>query len=190
MAHKTVPRLPGMLAGLKRDRNLLPSLFAAWLACGAMVSAQDASSSEIYKCSNASGGIEFRDWPCDSGTGARVDVKENTAGTGADLASIRAQDAQLSARIDAQLQAYDRDRLARGAAKEQARIADQAREDALDYASAREYDWPYYGYAGYYDNGSWRSGRHGRADASRPPHPEQHRSKSRQYHVPAASPRR
>jgi len=71
----------------------------------------------LHKCTAANGKVEYRDHPCDvtAASSQKVTARDNTSGSGDDLASIRRRDAEFKKRQDAkraaQEKADERDRL-------------------------------------------------------------------------------
>jgi Domain of unknown function (DUF4124) len=68
---------------------------------------QTAAAAEVYKCSDADGRVEYRDWPCAGSSGEKFEAKDNSYAAGTDLATIRAQDAAFNARQAAKQRAID-----------------------------------------------------------------------------------
>ena len=68
---------------------------------------QTAAATEMYKCSDPDGKVEYRDWPCEGASGEKFEAKDNSYATGRDLATIRAQDAAFNARQAAKQRAID-----------------------------------------------------------------------------------
>lgn len=94
----------------------------------ALVVALDAGGSALHKCTNADGRVEYSDRPCGAGAAAqKITVRENTAGAGESLESIRAKDAALNAR-----QVAKRER-------EDAITAERLAEDRRRYEVDREH---------------------------------------------------
>ena len=105
----------------------------------------------VYKCTTAAGKVEYRDRSCDSGMASqRVNAYENTIGTGEDLASIRARDAEFKARQDArraaaaQAEAADLAARRRGYEEERAHRDRQALVDAVRESNAQRQADEYY----------------------------------------------
>jgi hypothetical protein len=106
------------------------------IAAASLAIATVASAADIYKCPTAAGKFEFRDTPCQGVAGEKLKAKDNSAGTGNDLAGIRAQDAELKARLTARQAATDRENAAVRAANERAFRADQAHRDSVTLTEA------------------------------------------------------
>ena len=106
---------------------------------------QVATAGEIFKCQSAAGKIEYRDHPCDGASGEKIEAKDNSAGTGKDLTTIRAQDVAFNARLAAKQQAIDQ----ANAANERQWRQDRAHRDSVVIEeSIRDSYTPYY-YPGY-----------------------------------------
>lgn len=96
----------------------------------------DAGGATLHKCTNANGKIEYSDRPCSSGTTAqKITVRDNTAGAGESMESIRAKDAALNARQEARRQQEDAltaERLAEDLRRYEADREHQDRRDLID----------------------------------------------------------
>lgn len=95
-----------------------------------------ATAADIYKCPTAAGKIEYRDRPCDGAAGQKVKAKDNSAGTGDDLASIRARDAEFAARQMARRDAADKVEADNRTAQERAYREERAHQGNLAIANA------------------------------------------------------
>jgi uncharacterized protein YfaQ (DUF2300 family) len=99
------------------------------IALAAML--QTAAASEVYKCSDAEGRVEYRDWPCAGSSGEKFEAKDNSYAAGMDLAAIRAQDAAFNARQVSKQRAIDQANAESYWANERLRQQDQAYRDSL-----------------------------------------------------------
>ena len=104
---------------------------------------------DVYKCQNAAGKIEFRDWPCDVGHKAqKVDVTPNIIET-MTLEEVRTKSAELKAKQLARQNAENEANADAYAAQERAWQQERALQDAIDRDSrANAAQTQYYG--GYY----------------------------------------
>lgn len=70
----------------------------------------EAGADMLNKCVSANGKVEYRDYACDvtAASAQKMMVRENTSGSGDDLASIRQRDAEFKQRQDAKRAAQDR----------------------------------------------------------------------------------
>ncbi len=107
------------------------------------------SAGDVYKCQNAAGKIEFRDWPCDVGHKAqKVDVTPNIIET-MTLEEVRTKSAELKAKQLARQNAENEANADAYAAQERAWQQERALQDAIDRDSrANAAQTQYYG--GYY----------------------------------------
>ena len=120
------------------------------LALAAML--QSATATEVYKCQNANGTVEYRDWACAGTAGEKFEPKDNSYAAGADLATIRAQNAAFNARQAAKQRAIDQANADRYLANESLR--QQGYQDYLA-GQAFQSDNAYYApaYPPYYHSG-------------------------------------
>jgi hypothetical protein len=108
----------------------------------------DVGADTLNKCITASGKVEYRDYACDvtAASAQKVTVRENTSGSGDDLASIRQRDAEFNkrqaARRTAQDKADQQERLdaERRFREERAHRDRQAVADAIRESNARNYN--------------------------------------------------
>lgn len=106
---------------------------------------QVATAAEIYKCQAASGKVEYRDQPCDGGSGEKIDTKDNSVGTGKDLATIRTQDAEFTARQAAKQKAIDKANADDYWFRERQWQLERAHQDSIAIEQAiRDGNTPYY----------------------------------------------
>jgi len=125
---------------------VLPAAFAAIALLSFPAMAVD-----VYRCTSSSGKIEFRDRPCDGGSGTKIDIKPNVAGMSADdlrakTAEMKArqvarQDAENRANADAEVQRQQAIRDERGRI-DQAALEQAAREGAFNAQSNNFYGRP------------------------------------------------
>jgi hypothetical protein len=113
------------------------------IALGAAI--QLAAAGDIYKCPNAAGKVEFRDRPCDGAVaGEKIKPKDNSVGTGSDITTIRAQDAEFKARQVAKQKAADKANAEAYAAGERQWQQERAHQDSQAIADAiRDANNPY-----------------------------------------------
>ena len=110
--------------------------------------ALEANADSLNKCISANGKVEYRDYACDVGAASsqKMTVRENTAGSGDDLASIRQRDAEFGQRQAAKRAAQDqaeqqqRNDRERRYNEERARRDRQALVDAVRESNAPNYN--------------------------------------------------
>ena len=70
----------------------------------------EVSADLLNKCISANGKVEYRDYACDvtAASSQKMTVRENTSGSGVDLASIRQRDAEFKERQAAKRAAQDK----------------------------------------------------------------------------------
>jgi hypothetical protein len=101
------------------------------------LAASHAVSGDMYKCIGVNGKVEYRDKPCEGdAAGVKITPRENTAGTGEGIESVRAKDAALRARQDARRAAADKEVAEARAAQENAYLQERAHQDSVDRANA------------------------------------------------------
>lgn len=109
-----------------------------WIGLAVACVGLPAHGADIYKWTTAAGKIEFRDRPCESAAGEKTKAKDNSAGTGDDLAGVRAKDAAFKARQDAKREAEDKANAEAYAAGEKAFQAERAHQDSVAIREAIE----------------------------------------------------
>lgn len=116
---------------------------------------QTASATEMYKCSDAEGKVEYRDWPCAGSSGEKFEAKDNSYAAGKDLATIRAQDAAFNARQAAKQRTTDQTNAETYWANERLRQQEQAYRYSLAVDQALQNGNGSYasGYLPYYNPG-------------------------------------
>ena len=101
------------------------------------LAASHAVSGDMYKCVGANGKVEYRDKPCEGdAAGVKITPRENTAGTGEGIESVRAKDAALRARQDVRRATADKEVADARASQEKAYLQERAYQDSVDRASA------------------------------------------------------
>jgi hypothetical protein len=108
----------------------------------------NAAPAEIFKCTDASGKVEYRDFPCDGAAGQTLPAQDNSVGTGDDLATIRAKSAALDARQAARQAAIAKESAERAFYLERRQQEVAALEEAARARNAQP-AWGYYGYYAY-----------------------------------------
>ena len=103
---------------------------------------------EIFKCTDAAGKVEYRDFPCSGAAGQSLPAVDNSVGTGEDLATIRAKSAALDARQATRQAAIDKESAERAFDQDRRRQQALALEEAIRARNAQP-TWGYYGYYGY-----------------------------------------
>lgn len=113
---------------------------------------QTAAATEVYKCPDAAGRIEYRDWPCAGASGEKIEAKDNSYASGTDLATIRAQDAAFNARQAAKQRAIDQANADMYRANERFLEQERTYQDSLAMDQALQYGYGSYtsGYLPYY----------------------------------------
>jgi hypothetical protein len=116
----------------------------------------DVGADTLNKCIAANGKVEYRDYACDvtAASAQKVAVRENTSGSGDDLASIRRRDAEFNksqaAKRSAQDKADQQERVdaERRFQEERAHRDRQAVVDAIRESNAPNYNYrpPNYNY--------------------------------------------
>ena len=100
------------------------------------LAASHAVSGDMYKCIGANGKVEYRDTACEGAAGVKITPKENTAGTGEGIESVRAKNAALNARQDMRRATADKEVADARAAQERAFQQERAHQDSVDRANA------------------------------------------------------
>jgi len=119
----------------------------------------EVSADSLNKCIAANGRVEYRDYACDvtAASSQKITVRENSSGTGEDLASIRQRDAEFKERQVARRVAQDKaDRQERVEAERRFR-EERAHRDRQEVVNAirdanatnNNYRPPNYNYAPY-----------------------------------------
>jgi uncharacterized protein DUF4124 len=109
-----------------------------WIGLAVACVGMAAHAADMYKCTNAAGKVEFRDRPCDGAAGEKLKAKDNSAGTGDNLAGVHAKDAAFKARQDAKRDAEDKANAEAYAAAEKAWQQERAHQDSVAIREAIE----------------------------------------------------